>query len=129
MKAMLRTLAVLSLLLAAVPSTPCFSAASAGRVLVCTGVQDREPVGAQESFPASTTELYCFSEITGAAGMGEVVHVWAKGGVELFRISLPVRAARWRSWSQKKVSPGPWTVIVQTPDGEVLGQVTFKVGD
>lgn len=124
MKAVLKTLVAASLLIMGLHA---LAAASAGRVVACAGIQDREPVGAAETFSAGTAELYCFSEITGASGLNEVTHVWAKDGVEVFRMTLPVRAERWRSWSKKRVSPGSWTVSVQGPDGAVLGQTAFTV--
>lgn len=105
-----------------------FAAAKADRVVACTGIQDREPVGAAEAFPAGTAEVTVFSDVTGAASLGEVVHVWSKDGVEVFRVTLPVRADRWRTWSQKRVSAGAWTVSVQGPDGAALGQTAFTVG-
>lgn len=102
-------------------------ALEAKRVVVCTAVENREPVGASESFPASAGELVCFSEVTGAGGAAEITHVWALDGAERFRVSLPVRADRWRTWSRKRVSPGSWTVTVLGPSGEELGKATFAV--
>lgn len=116
--------ALLALVLSVLPA---LCALEAKRVVVCTAVENREPVGAAESFPVSAGELVCFSELQGAAGAAEVTHVWALDGVERFRVSLPVRADRWRTWSRKRVSPGTWSVTVLGPAGEELGKASFTV--
>jgi len=116
------------LLALALSALPALFALEAKRVVVCTAVENREPVGASETFPAAAGELVCFSEVTGASGTAEVTHVWSKDGAELFRQTLPVRADRWRTWSRKRVSPGSWTVKVLGPAGEELGSASFTVG-
>jgi hypothetical protein len=95
---------------------------------VCTAVKDRAPYGVAESFSASVGELYCFSQVTNVTG--KVLHVWFLADKELFRIELPVKAARWRTWSAKKVMPsqiGAWRVEVQDPAGKILAMAKFTV--
>jgi hypothetical protein len=95
---------------------------------VCTAVKDRTPEGSAEKFPASVGELYCYSQITNVTG--KVVHVWFHADKEVFRIELPVKAARWRTWSAKKVVPGltgAWRVEVQDAAGKVLAIAKFTV--
>lgn len=96
--------------------------------IVCTGVQDRAPVGAAESFPATVGQLYCFSEVKG--GADKVVHVWYHNDKEVRRTELPVKAARWRTWSTKNVPAawtGQWKVEVQDAAGNVLATSSFVV--
>jgi hypothetical protein len=95
---------------------------------VCTAVKDRAPVGEADSFPASVGELYCFSEVVG--GAGSVVHVWFHGDKELLKLELPVKAARWRTWSAKKIPPamtGDWRVEVRDGAGAVVATAKFTV--
>jgi len=95
---------------------------------ICTSVKDRAPVGAAETFPPTVGELYCLSEVTG--GSGTVVHAWFHGDKEVFKIELPVKAARWRTWSAKKVPPamtGDWRVEVRDAAGTVLATGKFSV--
>jgi hypothetical protein len=95
---------------------------------VCTAVKDRAPEGVGEKFPASVGELYCYSQVTNVTG--KVVHVWFHADKEVFRIELPVKAARWRTWSAKKVVPGltgVWRVEVQDAAGKVLATANFAV--
>ena len=95
---------------------------------VCTAVKDRAPEGVAEKFPATVGELYCFSQVTNMTG--KVLHVWFRADKEVFRIELPVKAARWRTWSAKKVEPsqiGAWRVEVQDAAGKVLATASFTV--
>ena len=116
-------LAALALVIAA----PLFASAKADRVVVCTSVENREPVGAAASFPASAAELFCFSELSGAEGSKEITHVWYKDGKEVFRQLLPVKGGHWRTWSKKKVSAGSWKVSVVDESGTELGSASFTV--
>jgi hypothetical protein len=95
---------------------------------VCTGMKDRAAVGVAERFPASVGELYGYSQITNVTG--KVVHVWFHADKEVFRIELPVKAARWRTWSAKKILPGmtgAWRVEVQDAGGKILAVAKFTV--
>lgn len=96
--------------------------------VACTGVKDRAPEGAADTFPTSVGQVYCFTEAR--AVTGKVVHVWYHGDKEVGRIELPVRAERWRTWSAKKVLPGmtgSWRVEVQDETGKALATVSFSV--
>ena len=95
---------------------------------MCTAVKDRAPVGEGDSFPASVGELYCFSEVTGASGT--VVHAWFHGDKEVWKMELPVKAARWRTWSAKRILPamtGDWRVEVRDGAGVVLATAKFAI--
>ena len=102
--------------------------APAATAQICTGVKDRAPVGVADNFPASVGELYCFSLVTDAAD--KVVQVWIRGDKEVFKIDLPVKAARWRTWSVKKILPGmtgAWRVEVRDAAGALLATAKFTV--
>jgi hypothetical protein len=102
------------------------------RVVVATGVEDREPVGAAETFSAGVDEIVCFSEVTGAGAGSEVVHVWYQGEVERARVTLTAEGERWRTWSRIQIGAdqtGPWRVVVEGPDGTALGQVSFEIAE
>lgn len=95
---------------------------------ICTAVKDRAPVGEGDSFPPSVGELYCFTEVSG--GSGSVVHAWFHGDKELWKIELPVKATRWRTWSAKKILPamiGDWRVEVRDSAGALLATAKFAV--
>ena len=102
--------------------------APAATAQICTGVKDRAPVGVADTFPASVGTLYCYSLVTDA--VDKVVQVWFHGDKEVFTIDLPVRAARWRTWSVKKILPGmsgAWRVEVRDAAGALLATAKFTV--
>jgi hypothetical protein len=103
-------------------------AATTATAVVCTGVENRAPVGAADSFAAGVGSLACFSEVHG--GAGKVVHVWFHGDKELAKIELSVQGERWRTWSQKKIPAamtGAWHVEVRSEDGTVLAKAEFTI--
>ncbi|MGD1148369.1 MAG: DUF2914 domain-containing protein [Thermoanaerobaculaceae bacterium] len=116
--------------LAAVVVTGTLIAADQPKVTakICTAVKDRAPVGEGDSFPASVGELYCFTEVVN--GSGNIVHAWFHGEKEVRTMELPVKAARWRTWSAKTISPsmaGDWHVDVRDSAGVVLATVKFTI--
>jgi hypothetical protein len=98
---------------------------------VCTGVQDRMPVGEAASFPATVDQVYLWTKITGASGEITIKHVWVYNGKEMTTVDLPVKTAAYRTWSAKKILPswtGKWEVRVVGPDGATLATVPFTIG-
>ena len=83
--------------------------------VVCRDVVDRKPVGSDTIFPDSVEKLYCFSKILGAKTPTTISHVWYYGNAEMFRISLPVKSASWRTYSLKNIrshETGSWHVEI-----------------
>lgn len=99
--------------------------------VVATSVEDREPVGAAESFPADVGTVFFYTVLEGDFGDREIAHVWLHEGEETSRVTLNARAPRWRTWSSKQIMPdmtGAWSVRVEDTDGTVLRTVEFTVG-
>jgi hypothetical protein len=101
------------------------------RAVVATGVEDREPVGEGEAFPADVGRVFFYTEFEGDFGETALEHVWLRGDEEVARV--PVRAAgpRWRTWTSKAIPPdgtGSWTAKVVDRDGNELASVEFTVG-
>ena len=99
------------------------------RALVCTDVVEREPAGEASAFDSEVGRLFCFTEIRGQEGK-TITHAWIHEGTTRARVDLPVRSARWRTWSSKKISPGwkgQWQVKVLDADGIVLSTLDFVV--
>jgi hypothetical protein len=99
------------------------------RAVVCTGVVG-EPVGQDSTFADSTSSLYCFTELNGAAG--QVVHAWYHGDkMMLEKVLDKGREGRWRTWSQKnliKEWTGTWRVDIKDTAGNVIKSVSFEFG-
>ena len=93
------------------------------KMIFCTGIEERLPVGESTQFFESAERIYCYTRINGAADTLEVTHVWFFGDEEKARVPLTIKSASWRTWSSKKMLPawsGAWRVDILGPDGEVL---------
>jgi hypothetical protein len=127
---------VLSILFAAailVISLPAFSQEkefTIARLVVGTGVENREPVGAAEIFPATTEKVYCFLEATEISKNTEISFVWFHGEKEMAKTNLPLQTgSRWRTFSNKTVAgmKGDWKVEIRDANGNLVKDLTFKV--
>jgi hypothetical protein len=127
---------VLSILFAAailVSSLPAFSQEkefTIARLVVGTGVENREPVGAAEIFPATTEKVYCFLEATEISKDTEISFVWFHGEKEMAKTNLPLQTgSRWRTFSNKTVAgmKGDWKVEIRDANGNLVKDLTFKV--
>ena len=97
---------------------------------ICKNIVDREAVDVGNRFPSSTPRLYSFTKIVGAEQPTEIVHVWSYGDVERARISLPVKASSWRTYSSKAIQShemGPWRVDVLDTSGNLLETINFEI--
>jgi hypothetical protein len=100
------------------------------RLVIGTGVENSEPSGVAETFPASTEKVYCFLEATDIAKDTEVSFVWSYGGKEMLKTNVPLKTGpRWRTYAYKNLRElkGDWKVEIRDPEGKVLKDVKFKV--
>jgi len=100
------------------------------RLVVGTGVENGEPVGAAETFPASTEKVYCFLEAIDIAKDTEVSFVWFSGEKELSKFTVPLKTgSRWRTYAYKNLREikGGWKVEIRDAEGKVVKDVKFKV--
>ena len=100
------------------------------RLVVGTGVEDREPVGVAETFPATTEKVYCFLEATEISKDTEISFVWFHGENEMLKTNLPLQTGpRWRTFANKNVAgmKGEWRVEIRDVNGNLVKDVKFKV--
>jgi hypothetical protein len=100
------------------------------RLVVGTGVENGEPVGAAETFPATTEKVYCFLEAGDIAKDTEASFVWFNGEKEMLKFNVPLKMGpRWRTFAYKNLRglKGDWKVEIRDSDGKVLKDVKFKV--
>ena len=100
------------------------------KMVFCTGVKDRQPVGADTVFSNTVERIYCLTRVVGAKDTTSVTHVWYRGDKEMARVKLPVKSASWRTWSSKRIWEkwtGKWRVDVVGEGGEVVGSRGFVV--
>jgi len=111
----------------AAQEVPAFTVA---RLVVGTGVENREPTGVAETFPASTEKVYCFLDATNIAKDTEVSFVWSLGGKEMGKISLPLKMGpKWRTRASKSLGglKGDWKIEIKDAAGNMVKDVKFKV--
>lgn len=100
------------------------------KMVFCTGVEDREPIGVDTVFVATVGQVYCFTQITGAGDATTISHVWYLDGEEKATVELNVNGDSWRTWSSKTIPEdwtGNWRVDVKSSTGEVLKSMNFAV--
>jgi len=111
-------------------------AAAALRVLrayVCKDIEQSEPAEAGRSFIAQGDGLWrlcCFSEIGAASYPDTIVHAWYWGDRQMAAVRLGVGAARWRTWSTKRILAdwqGEWHVDILDRSGLLLQRLEFSV--
>ncbi len=100
------------------------------RLVVGTDVEQREPVGLADVFPAGTETVVCFLEARDISRPVEIQLIWYFGDQEVARVPLLLDAGpRWRTFASKKIGDrqGNWKVYLQDDADQVLGEVQFVV--
>lgn len=100
------------------------------RMVVGTGVENREPVGAADKFPAATEKVYCLLEATNIPKDMEITLLWFAGDKQVGEINLALKQGpKWRTWAFKNLRglKGDWKVEAKTPDGKIVKEIIFKV--
>jgi hypothetical protein len=100
------------------------------KAVICTGVQDRAPVGEGTLFPSTVGKIYCYSLILLPEGETTIHHIWYWEDNRMADVPLTVRAPRFRTYSSKQILPqwkGAWRVELTGPDGKVLATTAFTI--
>jgi hypothetical protein len=98
--------------------------------VVTTAVVQRAPVDVVDVLNAADISLFCFTRVAGAEPPTRIEHVWFRGEQQMARVTLPVNAPEWRTWSSKRVLPdwqGAWRVEVLDAEGTLLQTVEFEL--
>lgn len=109
------------------PAAPAFTVT---RMVACTGVENREPAGEAQTFPATTGKVYCYLEAGQIKADTAIQMVWYLGDKEMARVDLSLKAgSRWRTNSSKTIAgrTGDWKVDLLDGAGTVVHSVAFKV--
>ncbi|MBU0984555.1 MAG: DUF2914 domain-containing protein [candidate division Zixibacteria bacterium] len=97
---------------------------------LCTGIEERMPVGTAETFSPYVDQVYLWCKVLGAQDSTSITLVWSYVGEEKARVELPVKSPVWRTWGSKKILPswqGAWDVKILDSAGDILKAVTFTV--
>jgi hypothetical protein len=99
-------------------------------LVVCTGVENRTPVGIAETFSATTQKVYAFLDATKITEDTNVTFVWKYNQKEIASFQAPLKKGyRWRTFASKTVEgmKGNWSVELKDANGELIKTVQFKV--
>ena len=99
---------------------------------MCSGIEDRMPVGPSDTFPIGLETVFLWCKVTGAQDTTSITLVWSHEGEEVARFDLPVKSPSWRTWGSKNLLPewtGKWEVKILNPQGDILKAVNFTVTD
>ena len=108
-------------------AAPAKPAVKVEKIVVATGVENREATGEATTFGADVGQVYCWTKLTVAETPAKIKYVWSMGGKQVHEFPLDITSpGRW--WAAKKVQTGSWKVEVQSESGESLGSVEFTVG-
>ncbi len=130
--------AVLSLtLLAAVAALPTVAHAAPTEAVTVTalatgtGVAARQLQGERTHFAADGGKVWAHLTVANPGAPTTVTLVWARDGVERWRIALDVgQSPRWRTWARRTVrarDQGVWSLTALDPAGVVLASTEFVV--
>lgn len=103
------------------------------RFIVAAGVENREPVGASDSFIAGDARVYAFVEMANrSASDGEVVIAFERGSTRagMVELEIPAKCGRWRTWGYTRGlrQAGSWDVVVRDEaSGKELARKTIEV--
>lgn len=104
------------------------------RLLVTTGVKDREPLADGAALPSDGTPIYAFAELSNPDGESENVRITfeRRGGAErVGNVTLPVpgKVSRHRTWATTRFirAPGVWEAVLWSESGSELGRTSFEV--
>src|SRR5690606_4178759 len=103
------------------------------RLIVATGVSDREPTGASDAFELGTARIYAFVEAVNETHEPVELRVTfePERGESVGHVALevPASARRFRTWAYTRhvYSAGRWNVVVRDADGRLIARRPFDV--
>lgn len=126
----LSILFVMGMLVISLPASGQENEFTIARLVIGTGVENREPMGVAETFPATTEKVYCFLEATEILKDTEVSFVWFLGEKEMLKTNLPLQTGpKWRTFADKNIGgmKGDWKVEIRDVKGNLVKDIKFKV--
>lgn len=103
------------------------------QVVICSKITNRNPVNVTNKFSLSEVgKIYTWMQVSGVKPPKTVKHIYYREGKIVARVTLKLRYASMRTWSEKTFKPeesvGKWKVIVTTEnEKEVLALKEFTV--
>jgi len=111
-------------------------ALSVSRLVLATGVSEREPLDPASAFSlAATSHVYAFVEVANPHAEATTIEVaWldVATGKERRSYTLDIQAhKRWRTWARSALpkTPGAWAVLVRDVNGVELARTAYEAID
>ncbi|MBR57584.1 MAG: hypothetical protein CMH54_05940 [Myxococcales bacterium] len=107
------------------------STISVNRLVVCTGVENRNPVGVSDQFSTEDSPLTGFVSLKNSGAPTKITMVWVHEGKVRDRIELKAgSSSRWRTWSRKTIrrrDQGNWQLILLDHKNQALKSLDFVI--
>jgi hypothetical protein len=103
---------------------------SVARMVIASGVEERDPVGVADSFPADTGRVFCFIDARDIQRKTAARTVWYHGEEEIASVELDLgQGSRWRTFSSVNIGSrtGTWRVDLRDEADRVVQSVDFRV--
>lgn len=100
------------------------------RMVLTSGVRDRQPVDSLETVAASAERAVCFLEATDISADTTVTVAWIYRDAEVHRYTLPLpRSPLWRTWAEVFLQgrTGPWRVDIRSAGDTTVRSLAFTV--
>jgi hypothetical protein len=103
------------------------------RLIAATGVKNREPVGAADTFAAGDHPVYAFVELANrSARDADIVIVFERGSnrAGMVELAVPAQSGRWRTWGYSRAlrESGTWDIVVREAlSGKELARTPIEV--
>ncbi|RYZ03209.1 MAG: DUF2914 domain-containing protein [Myxococcales bacterium] len=104
------------------------------RLVIASGVHDREPLTVTEPLRADGTPIYAFAELSNPEGASENVRITfeRQGGKQRAGdvvLPVPGKVGRHRTWAFTRhiFAPGRWDAVLRSESGTELGRASFDV--
>ena len=104
--------------------------ALSAEVEIGSGIENLQPTGVAETYPAEVEFLVGWSRVKGAEEPTRITHVWTLNGEEVATVTLDVKSSNFRTYSRKTIAgqTGTWTLTVRDAAGRELGTDKVEVG-
>lgn len=104
---------------------------SVAKSVICSGIENREPVGIGTSFSLDVGKVWFYTRIEMPKGKsGTIKHVWKRDGKVISTVELSVKGPSFRTRSYKTITKhmkGNWTVDVVNESGNILQTDSFVI--
>ncbi|MBI4655694.1 MAG: DUF2914 domain-containing protein [Elusimicrobia bacterium] len=97
------------------------------KLTVCTGIENKEPVGEAVTFARETGKVYTWTKLSAKTFPTKIKHAYYVNQKKAGEIELAVKFSSFRTWSSKNVWPGAWKVEALDEAGNLLSVMEFTI--